>query len=313
MNNMESKIISGILGHAVGDALGVPVEFMTREELKKNPVLDMIGYGTYNQPKGTWSDDTTMTLCLMDSLSYGIDYNDLMNRFRNWLENGAYTPYNEAFDIGNATQRAIVRYIDGNEPLQCGGNSTGDNGNGALMRILPLSFYLKDYGLKESAEIIKKISGLTHNHDRSHIACLIFVLIGIGVIKGYNLKKSIHDSLSKAKEVYSDNGELLKYERLYYDNFFDLNEEEINSTGYVVDTLEAVIWCLGNTKSYKEAVLKAVNLGDDTDTVAAITGGVAGIYYGYDDIPNGWVNDLAKKEYIIEKCKTFAKNIKCSE
>ncbi|HKK95860.1 MAG TPA: ADP-ribosylglycohydrolase family protein [Anaerovoracaceae bacterium] len=300
-------VLSGIMGHVVGDALGLPVEFRERHELMEDPVIDMREYGTYNQPKGTWSDDTAMTLCLMDSLKNGINYYDIMENFKKWFEKGEYTPHNEAFDIGNATQRAIVRYISGSEPLECGGKSYRDNGNGALMRILPLCYFLKDYELKETQIIVTNIASLTHNHDRSHIACLIYILIGINLINGNDLKNSINDSLKKVCELYIGNKELSKYSRLMEQNFFSLSINDVKSTGYVVDTLEAVIWCLVNTDSYKSAILKAVNLGDDTDTVGAITGGLAGIYYGYDAIPEDWVNSLVKKEYLIMKCENLAK------
>ena len=135
----------------------------------------------------------------------------------------------------------------------------------------------------------------------------IYILIGINLINGNDLKNSINDSLKKVCELYIGNKELSKYSRLMEQNFFSLSINDVKSTGYVVDTLEAVIWCLVNTDSYKSAILKAVNLGDDTDTVGAITGGLAGIYYGYDAIPEDWVNSLVKKEYLIMKCENLAK------
>ena len=137
---MPNKTLSAIMGLCVGDALGVPVEFSSREQLKRNPVVDMRAYGTYNQPAGTWSDDTSMTLCTLDSLSNGLDYKDIMEKFLSWYKDGEYTPHGEAFDIGMATSKALNKYASGEKPLESGGRGERDNGNGSLMRILPVLF-----------------------------------------------------------------------------------------------------------------------------------------------------------------------------
>jgi len=158
---LDEPALSGIMGLCVADALGVPVEFRSREELKENPVTGMRGYGTFNQPMGTWSDDSSLTLCLADSLSRGLDYNDIMQNFANWLFNGEFTPYGESFDVGSGTYRALMRFKRGDDPLSCGGKEECDNGNGSLMRILPLLFYLrKEYG-----------SGFTKNAEAMRIIC----------------------------------------------------------------------------------------------------------------------------------------------
>ena len=142
---MKNNILSGLMGLCIADALGVPVEFNSRERLKANPVREMRGYGTHNQPIGTWSDDTSMTLCLVDSLSDGLNYEDIMSKFKAWLVDGDYTPYGDVFDVGIATRQAINRYLSGIGPLNCGGISERDNGNGSLMRILPLLFYIQSF------------------------------------------------------------------------------------------------------------------------------------------------------------------------
>ncbi|NLY82205.1 MAG: ADP-ribosylglycohydrolase [Clostridiales bacterium] len=307
---MKNKVRAGILGHAIADSIGVPVEFKSRDELNKNPVLDMIGFGTYNQPEGTWSDDTTMTLCLLDSLKKGVDYRDIMDKFSDWFNNGAYTPYNETFDVGNGTQRAIIRYINGSHPLDCGGIKENDNGNGALMRILPMAFYLVDNTPIEIAREVTKVASLTHNHIRSHIACVIYVFIAVCLIRGLKLGDAIDTGVKEALVVYKEEKELTKYDRLVSPDFKNTKRENIDSSGYVVSTLEAAIWCLLNTGSYEEAILKAVNLGDDADTVGAVTGGLAGIFYGAESIPEKWTNKLARKEYIINLCDEFTESIK---
>ena len=309
---MNEKILGGIFGLCVADAIGVPVEFNSRETLARNPVNDMYGYGTYNQPPGTWSDDTSMTLCLMDSLTSGLDYSDIMRKFQSWVDKGEYTPHGEVFDIGIATRKALQRFTDGTEPLMCGGTSEYDNGNGSLMRILPLAFYLSAMKIKndEFFDIIHDVSALTHAHKRSQIACGIYLSVAMEMLGG---RRNIDSGITAAKRYcngyYGDKPEyeeeLEHFERIFSNGFEDLPPEDIKSSGYVVHTLEAALWCLLNTDSYESCVLKAVNLGDDTDTVAAVAGGLAGILYGIHSIPDRWLEQIARFDYIKELCGAF--------
>lgn len=301
--------------YRVGDALGVPVEFSRREKLKNNPVTDMREFGTYNMPKGAWSDDTTMVLCLMESLARlkKIDYADIMNNFAKWVKKGEFTPTGVMFDIGNGTHNAIRKFMQGEEPLSCGGNDEHSNGNGSLMRIAPVPLYafMLKVDKKEALNITHNISMLTHAHSRSLMACGIYTLIALNLLDKKPLSKAVKIGLQDAKRIYGENptfkDELKFYESLWdIGAFVKLPEAEISSSGYVVDTLEAVIWCLGNTDNFKDCVLKAVNLGKDTDTVGAIVGGLAGLAYGEDDIPTEWVNALLKKDFIEKCCEDFA-------
>ncbi len=309
---MSNPILNSIMGLCVADALGVPVEFIDRQSLISDPVVDMRAYGTYNQPAGTWSDDTSMTLCLVDSLSKGLDYNDVMMNFMKWFNEGGYTPFGEVFDIGIATRDALIRFENGTVPLECGGKSEYDNGNGSLMRILPIVFYLQStygkgfYKLEESFEIMHNVSSLTHGHKRSWIACGIYISIAGKLLQDISLETSIKEGIYNAMEYYRKqddfNSELSYYKRLEGEDFDTTSIDNISSSGYVVSTLEAAIWCLLNTTNYKDCVLKAVNLGKDTDTVAAIAGGLAGLYYGYEDIPSEWINTIVKRAYIEGLC-----------
>ncbi|NLX75645.1 MAG: ADP-ribosylglycohydrolase [Synergistaceae bacterium] len=309
---MANKILDGIMGLVVGDALGVPVEFQTRESLRRNPVKGMRAYGTYNQPAGTWSDDSSMTLALLDSLKGGLDYEDIMDKFLLWFESGEYTPYGLAFDIGIATSQALGRYRAGASPLEAGGSGERDNGNGSLMRILPLLYYLQEnYGrdftsLDGAFEIIHRVSSLTHRHKRSLIACGIYLAIANELSTSDSISKAVERGLYLALSYYRKRsdyvGELAYFSRLEDKDFGGLSEDEIRSSGYVVDTLEASIWCIVNTKSYGECVLRAVNLGKDTDTTGAVVGGLAGLYYGYGAIPSDWLGAIARRDYVEGLC-----------
>ena len=309
----EETIKASILGFAVADAMGVPVEFSTRFNRKIDPVAEMREYGTWEQPIGTWSDDTSMTIATMESISRlkKVDYTDIMSNFAKWYQKGEFTANDYCFDTGMATRQAISNFAHGVPALDCGLSGERNNGNGSLMRILPIAFYLFNrYGNSfddEAMNIIHNVSSLTHAHPRSLIACGIYCLIVAELLSGQDITSAVKIGLSKAKSHYEGlpilDDELKFYSRLFDDNFANLPENEIKSSGYV--TLEAVIWCLLNTNDYKSFVLKAVNLGDDTDTVAAIAGGLAGIIYGLENIPSEWLSVLKKRDYLEDICVSF--------
>lgn len=247
---------SAIYGLAVGDALGVPFEFKKRGTFTCN---GMTGYGTWNQAPGTWSDDTSMTLATLDSIKERgcIDPDDMRRRFCDWLFRGAYTAGGETFDVGTTTRIALEQ-----------GSGLDDyhaNGNGSLMRMLPLAF------TEATDDEIRAVSAITHAHQLSTDACVEYVHLA---------------------------RQLIRKEPVTRDEIKNKNVDDIQSTGFVLHTLEASVWCLLTTDSYEEAVLTAVNLGDDTDTTAAVVGGLAGILYGFDSIPKDWIDQLKNKDLI---------------
>lgn len=274
---MNSKLHDAILGLAIGDALGVPYEFKKRGTFI---CTEMAGYGTHNQPEGTWSDDTSMVLATLDSLKSNdgkIVPKDMFERFHYWLLYGDYTAHGEVFDAGIATCKA----------LQTGKPQTGeyDNGNGSLMRILPLAF------VPCTDDEIRAVSAITHGHRISMDACVIYVHIAKRLLAGENICEIIPT--------------------LQYDKPFDrlhridqISTSEIKSSGYVVDTLEAALWAVSHKsnnadkeKSFRNDLLDAVNLGQDTDTVGAVAGGLAGIIYGLDEVSD-WVETLQNREEL---------------
>lgn len=312
MRDIQNKIKSVMIGHAVGDALGVPVEFCSREELETAPVTDMRGFGTYNVPAGAWSDDTSMSLATLDSIADGrVDYGEIMRNFVRWISDGAYTPTGEVFDVGRTSLAAIRRYLDDTtlSPVSCGGAEEYDNGNGSLMRIHPFSlmaFYHSGVSSRWQS-VIEEASALTHAHERSKLACKIYTLLLLHLVD-IPTKESARTALAMAHNCYYKHSEYGLYERLCSMNFELLPREEIRSTGYVVDTLEAATWCLLTTDSYRDCVLKAVNLGEDTDTVAAIAGALAGALYGYEEIPKEWRDTLINRETIEAMCERAGRN-----
>lgn len=292
------EIKSALFGVAVGDALGVPVEFKSRETLRKNPVTDMIGYGTYNLPPGTWSDDSSLTFCLAEALTQDFDLNVIGQNFVKWAHENYWTPHGDVFDIGIATSKAISRLAKGEKPELAGGFKENDNGNGSLMRILPLVFYLLDKPINERFDITRKVSSITHGHIRSVIACFYYLEFAKQILEGkdiFEIYKNLQTEISNYLAKLGINPtEIANFDRLLKGNIFKIDESDIQSSGYVLHTLEASIWSLMTTDNYKEAVLKAVNLGDDTDTTGAVTGGLAGLYYGFDNIPKKWLRQIAR-------------------
>ena len=291
-----------LFGVAIGDALGVPVEFKTRAQIYKQPVTDLTGYGTHNKPPGTFSDDSSLTFCLAESIASGFSLESTARNFVNWRYGNFWTADNEVFDIGITTQHAIDRLVKGTRPDLAGDFEVYSNGNGSLMRILPLLLHIKDMPIGERYNLIRQVSSITHGHVRSAIACFYYLEFALGIIKGIeklgiyqNLQKDVSEYLRSINMSQSEKG---VFDRLLVDRVDLIPEDQIQSSGYVVHTLEAGIWCLLNTDNYKDAVLKAVNLGEDTDTTGAVTGGLAGLLYGYESIPKHWLEQLTRKPDI---------------
>ena len=310
---MDAKIVRAmLLGLAVGDALGVPVEFNYRDELKENPVTDMRGFGTWRQPAGTWSDDTSMTVATMESLSRRkcVDFGDIAENFLSWYANDEFTATGKRFDIGNTTRASVVRYSRKILlPTKCGATDENSNGNGSLMRILPAILYLFGTRGKIAADELKLIhdfSALTHAHAVSKISCGIYALVTAQLLAGKNISDAFDAGIADAKTFYGFDEEFKHFARLCNENYAALSEDAISSSGYVVDTLEAALWCLLNTNDFKTLALKAVNLGGDTDTVGAVACGLGGLIYGVEGIPSTWLETLKRREWLEKIADDFA-------
>ncbi|MBQ3663376.1 MAG: ADP-ribosylglycohydrolase family protein [Clostridia bacterium] len=191
---MGNHWLNGIMGVVTGDALGCPVQFLDRDTVAGNPVRGMRGHGTFDLPAGTWTDDSSMTLALLDSIREKgmFDYEDIMDRFVKWMYGGEYTPFGESFDIGRGTSQAVSKYMMDKDVRTCGGRSASNNGNGSLMRIMPACLYCAEKRGKgllsdvDAVKLIHRVSGLTHNHLRAKIACGLYFfgsILKIGVRK----------------------------------------------------------------------------------------------------------------------------------
>lgn len=263
----RDRMRSCIYGLAVGDALGVPYEFCERGTFK---CTGMVGGGAHRQPAGTWSDDTSMALCICSSikqLAY-IDVADIAGMFRRWLEDGEFTCDGHVFDVGVTCERAISTGVPGESYDECG--------NGSLMRTAPLAMLdpIEPYDIRE-------VSAITHAHPVAEWSCVALC----------DMLRTIRNSGTPAKVDL----------RNRYGYIASRPVEAIKSDGYCEHTLEAALWCFLNTSSYADCVLTAVNLGDDTDTTTAVAGAIAGVYYGFEAIPPKWVGQLRGKA-VIDQC-----------
>ena len=291
-----------LFGIAVGDALGVPVEFMSRKHLQTNPVVGMREFGTHHQPVGTWSDDTAMSFLLVEQLIEGYDINGLGKKFCQWFQYNYWTPHGEIFDMGVATRNAMDKLAKGISASESGECDDYSNGNGSLMRILPLAIYLQNKPIDQRFCITKEVSGITHSHIRSIIGCFFAVEFMIQLLK----EKDKYDAYYETQNIVRDylhlinikSSEIELYNRVLFDDISCIPEQDIYSSGYVLHSLEASLWAFLTTNNFRDAVLKAVNLGDDTDTIGSITGGMAGLFYGFKQIPENWINQLARTKDI---------------
>lgn len=321
MNTDKTHVADALIGFAIGDALGVPVEFKSRTEREQNPVTGMLEYMQHNQPAGTWSDDSSMVFCTTESLCNGYDIEDIATHFSKWMNHRFWTPRGRVFDIGIQTSKAIQR-IDRLlelglriKPIPETGVNERENGNGSLMRVLPLAFYLQNKDIEERFRIVREISGLTHSHIRAVLGCFIYVEFAIGLINGednYRVYGELRRTLPGFFQGKASKSEIDYYSRILEHNIAECSEIEILSSPYVVHSLEAALWCLMRGNNYRESVLMAVNLGDDTDTIGALTGGLAGLHYGLDQVPGEWMDVLVRKDDILELATRFEESLNLS-
>ena len=312
MNIQNNQYLGAIIGHAVGDAMGFPTEFSKREELLQNPVIEMIDSPDVGQPAGSWSDDTAMEIATIDSFIQKkyFDYKDIMDKWVKWISKSEYTPTGVAFDIGRTCLKAIKKFCNGTAPLQCGSTSINENGNGSLMRILPVALYAYSKKLDDTSihKLTNEVSSLTHAHEVSRLGCYIYVQFIINLLKGKTKEeayKHIQDLDYRSFRMDS----IHHYARILNEQIEFQILDNIKSTGYIVDTLVSAMWIFMNAQHYKEAIIASTNIGGDTDTIGAIVGSMAGIYYGFEDIPSSWLDKLQRKDYLMELVDRFEKSV----
>jgi ADP-ribosyl-[dinitrogen reductase] hydrolase len=290
-----------LLGLAAGDALGTTLEFKPPGTFA--PLADMIGGGTFHLKPGEWTDDTSMALCLAESLieKRGFDAKDQMDRYCSWYERGYLSSNGRCFDIGNTVRNALENYRPIGNPFS-GSEATDAAGNGSLMRLAPVPlFFASDP--KKAIHYASESSRTTHGTKAAVDACRYFAGLLVGALCGKPKLELLSPYFNPTDEpdFWNENGLDPKIAEIAAGSFKRKDLPEIRGTGYVVESLEAALWAFDRSKSFREGALLAVNLGDDADTTGAIYGQIAGAFYGAEQIPSEWRAKLTMHDFIQEK------------
>ncbi|EJF08888.1 ADP-ribosylation/Crystallin J1 [Pontibacter sp. BAB1700] len=301
------------------------MEFQSREELKRNPVTSLRGWGTYPVPPGTWSDDSSMTWCTIESILEGYDLYKLVLKYLDWYRNGSYTATGVLFDIGIATRRALdcveaKLEQDGGDIGKvditlCSGSGEHDNGNGSLMRSAPLVVLLNSLNFTERFELIRENSSITHSHIRSVLACFFFCELLLAMLETKNREMAYAVAVNSLERAFTleqlsvPTSERLAFKRILSGEILDAEEEEVFSSGYVIHTLESVLWSFYQSNNFEETIFTAVNLGEDTDTVCSLAAQLGASYFPEEQIPQDLLAGVQRIDEVIalaEKLERFS-------
>lgn len=295
MSELLERYQGCLLGLAAGDAVGTTVEFSPKDSF--SPVTTMVGGGPFDLLAGQWTDDTSMALCLAESLvaRQGFDAQDQMNRYVNWWKWGYLSVTGHCFDIGMTVSTALQKYAADGNPF-AGSTDPGTAGNGSLMRLAPVVlWYFPDE--PQALMYAEASSRTTHAAPEAVASCRLFAQIIINALKG----KSKTETLTDIPQL----PEQQNLRHIAEGRYRQKARSEISGTGYCVQSLEAALWCFSQGHDFEETILLAANLGDDADTTAAIAGQLAGAYYGIESIPQSW----RKKLWMYEDIDNLARKL----
>ncbi len=306
------KIAGALWGAVVGDALGVPVEFTTRRARLGDPVTGLRGFGTHHQPPGTWSDDSALLLCSAESLVEcgGFDPAHMATTFVRWWREGHWSPHGQVFDIGAATSAALSRLAHGTPPTEAGGADEFDNGNGSLMRLFPASAWAAGLPAAEAARAVCDASSITHRHPRTLLVCVLFSAWVRGVLAGGADPQAVwREAWDKCRTLPAAvpwASEWPHLAALAPDVLPGLGAAAVRGSGYSVHCLQAALWCVFQGGSYADITLRAVNLGEDTDTTGCVAGAMAGLLLGAEAVPERWVRAIARQHEVAALVSRFS-------
>lgn len=296
----QDQLKGAIYGLLVGDAVGVSYEFLLAEQLPAYDQIEMLPPNNFAKtyphiPVGTWSDDGAQALCLLDSLLYKnkMDTEDFMKRICNWYQCGYMAVDFQVFDVGVQTAEAIRNYLSGVPLLQVANNDVLANGNGSLMRVLPLAILHQGSDIQLIEDAYAQ-SHVTHAHLRSKVCCALYCLWARSILNGLDIDAAWSDAVTKLRAYLKDKPDDLE-QLEYYIRPDEL--EKGTGSGYVVDCLKSARYALQQT-TYQDVIKTAIAFGRDTDTTACVAGGIAGLYFGFDSIPESWLAQLRAKDLV---------------
>ena len=293
---LKDRFLGSLLGLATGDALGTTLEFKAPGTFA--PIADMVGGGPFGLRPGQWTDDTTMALCLAESLVEcgGFDARDQMARYLRWRDDGYLSSTGSWFDIGNTVAEALQRYERTGDPFS-GPTDPDRAGNGSLMRLAPVAlFYAADP--RQAIERAAESSRTTHGAAEAVDACRYMAGLIVGALQGRPKHELLSAGFCPIEGLWRAEPLAPAIAEVASGSFKRKQPPEIRGTGYVVRSLEAALWAFDRAEGFREGALLAVNLGDDADTTGAVYGQLAGAYYGGEAIPAGWLERLAMREEI---------------
>ena len=289
MPDRKQRYQGCLLGLAAGDAVGTTVEFKERGSF--TPLTDMVGGGPFRLQPGQWTDDTSMALCLAYSLLErdGFDADDQLQRYDNWRVHGYMSSTGRCSDIGITVSEALSQYLINGEPF-AGSNNPLSAGNGSLMRLAPVPMYFSP-DMEQVIHFSGESSRTTHGARECIDACRYFATLLHCAFDGMDKESLLSCSLYQPTTS--------KIQAMQQQNYREKSIRQIRGSGYVVDCLEAALWCFSQTDNFADAILSAANLGDDADTTAAVCGQIAGAFYGVEAIPVQWRKIITLADDII--------------
>ena len=307
---MNSKINACVLGFAIGEAFGLPLNYIAKEKLINKPVTKMLKCENYDVPIGTWSSGTSNLLATMDSIitKTRIDYNSIADNLLLWYKTAKYTATASVLDIDFTSKHALNKYFEEkSDATKLGGTGYSDCGNEFLPRLLPIAFYLyctkaRDYTIHS---VVKNVTFITHRSEIPAMAAYIFTKYIIFLLRGTDKLASFSMLKNLDYTMYFKPETIKEFEHLLKDNVYNLPLEMINSNNYVIDTLEAFFYCFINSNSFSQALIGSVNLGGQASMFGGLCSSVAAIYYGYETIPTNLVENLNKKEYLMKMVSDY--------
>lgn len=307
------RVKEGIIGSAIGDALGISSKGKDRLYLLDNPVLKMSGDIKRGIPKGAWGDSTSILVATMNAINKkGINYNYIAENCVSWFTSSKFCSVSESFGIDDVTLNSLLRFTNRKIAANiCGSDSFESNTNSSLKMMLPVAFYVNAKKCKEEEtyEIIKNVTQIICSHEISICANYIYVYYILFLLNGNNK----YAAIKKLRQVdYSmfDDSTLEYFSRILIGNIYELDIDEIKSTSFIVDTLESVLWCFIKSDNLKDCLTATANIGDDTSTIGSLAGSIGGIYYGTNKIPKDWTENLRKKEYLTELSEDYERYLR---
>jgi len=305
--NIEDRYRSCLLGLAAGDALGTTLEFKNPGTF--DPIDTIVGGGPFQLKAGQWTDDTSMALCLGESLilKKGFDAEDQMQRYLRWMRDGYFSSNGICFDIGGTVSSSLSKFVTSGSPY-AGSTDAFSAGNGSIMRLAPIPMMYRA-NIDLAVQMAAKSSKTTHGAAEAVDACRLYTAMIIGALEGKSKGELLH-SYEPKHSIWDLVPLSPKIEKIRSGNYIDKSPPYIQGTGYVVKSLEAALWAFATTDSFRDGALKAVNLGDDADTTGAVYGQIAGAYYG--EIPDDWYDLICERtiiEHMADKLYTLSKKI----